>query len=90
MKIKICELGLLLIYRKDKFKKVICPYTRGACSDDCALFPEPIPTYLTPQPYKESGEEDGVELALGCGGYFVCKKEDFTDLRGGASDFCLM
>jgi len=33
---------------------------------------------------------NGVELALGCGGYFVCKKEDFTDLRGGASDFCLM
>ena len=75
---------------KNKFKKAICPYTREACSDDCALFPEPIPTYLTPQPYKESGEEDGVELALGCGGYFVCKKEDFTDLRGGASYFCLM
>ncbi len=37
MKIKICELGILWIFRKNKFKKAICPYTRGACSDDCAL-----------------------------------------------------
>ena len=49
MKIKICELGILWIFRKNRFKKAICPYTRGVCSDDCALFPEPIPTYLTPQ-----------------------------------------
>jgi len=82
VQVKIDEIGVLWVMRKNKFKKVICPYTGRHCSDDCALFHEPVPTFTTPSYiHGDMGCEDGIELAHGCGAYIICLKNDFTDER---------